>query len=177
MLLLFSRVLVFSYRDNRDFFDITTTVFLERVFYPFLFWRNEFLKINDGKPEKYGVVWILFTYVIIMGLSSNLNLYFITPTNYKFDNEIMTRSFGIVVIFKIAEPLIYTAVIGCLGGFIQNNHVNNCFNLVFHDNQLLCCPLDCTHFILCCAFIVLAFTDAGWRVRFERYFPIQKLLD
>lgn len=112
-----------------------------------------------------------------MGLSSNLNLYFITPTNFKFDNEIMTRSLGIVVIFKIAEPLIYTAVIGCLGGFIQNNHVNNCYNLVLYDNQLLCCPVDSTHFILYCTFNVLAFADAGGWFNFERNFLIQKLLD
>lgn len=110
-----------------------------------------------------------------MGLSSNLNMYFITPTNFKFDNEIMMRSFGIVVIFKIAEPLIYTAVIGCLGGFIQNNHVISISNLVFYDHQLLRCPLDSPHFILCCTFIVLAFTDAGWRCGYERDFPIQKL--
>jgi hypothetical protein len=30
-------------------------------------------------------------------------------------------SLGMVIIFQVAEPLIYSAVIGCLGGYIQTN--------------------------------------------------------
>lgn len=35
----------------------------------------------------------------------------------------MVQALGIILVFKIAEPLIYAAVIGCLGGFIYTNEV------------------------------------------------------
>lgn len=113
----------FNHRQNRDYFDITTSTFFQRLFYPFLFWRNTFFEINDGKGEQYGLVWLIVTYTIILGLSSSLNEYFIEPENYKFETEIMMKALGLATVFKVAEPLIYSAVIGCLGGFIYTNQV------------------------------------------------------
>lgn len=35
----------------------------------------------------------------------------------------MMSALGVVVIFKIAEPLIYSGAIGCLGGLILSSEV------------------------------------------------------
>lgn len=87
------------------------------------FWNNSFFEINNGKPEQYGLLWLIVTYTIILGLASTLNLYFVEPNNFKVEYEILLKCLGLVLIFKISEPLIYGSVIGCLGGFIQSNQV------------------------------------------------------
>ena len=66
-------------------------------------------------------MWLTFTYIIILGLAANLNEYFIMPQNYVFDNQFMIKALGITLIFKLAEPFIYSAVIKCLGGLIPSN--------------------------------------------------------
>lgn len=79
----------------------------------------------DGKTELYGLVWLTIAYIIILGVAANLNEYFIKPENYKFNNNIVFEGLGMNVIFRLAEPLIYSAVINCLGGFIPSNKVKN----------------------------------------------------
>lgn len=91
-----------SFRNNRENFDITTGVFLKRVFSTFLIWKNNFLSIDNEKTELYGPLWLTFTYVIILGLAANLNEYFIMPQNYQFNNEFMMKALGITLIFKLA---------------------------------------------------------------------------
>lgn len=71
----------------------------------------------------YGPFWLTFTYIIILGLAANLNQYFIMPQNYSFKNEYMMTALGVTVIFKFAEPFIYSAVIKCLGGHISSSEV------------------------------------------------------
>ena len=97
-----------------------TSTFVNRTFRSFLFWRKDFLSYLD-EPELYGPLWIAVTYIIFLGLAANLNNYFIQPENYKFDLQLMVYAVGLTVIFQIAEPLIYSAVIGCLGGSIPRN--------------------------------------------------------
>jgi hypothetical protein len=96
-------------------------VFFSRLCYPIFFWNNGFLNINDGKAELYGIIWMILTYSIVLGLSATLNLFFIDPENFVFDNSMMISALGISVVFQIAEPLIYSSVVGCLGGFIYSN--------------------------------------------------------
>lgn len=88
-----------------------------------MFWNNGFFTINNGKPEKYGLIWMIITYVIILGLASSLNTYFWEPQNYGYDNTVMMTALGMVIIFKVGEPLIYSGAIGCLGGHILSSEV------------------------------------------------------
>ena len=71
----------------------------------------------------YGPLWLTIAYIIILGVASNLNEYFIKPENYKFNNDIVFQGLGINIIFRGAEPFIYGAVIKCLGSFIPSNQV------------------------------------------------------
>lgn len=109
--------------ENQDYFDITTSIFLKRCLSAILFWNNTFFEINHGKPEQYGLLWLIVTYTIVLGVASTLNSYFVEPANYVVEYETLLKCLGLVLIFKIAEPLIYGSVIGCLGGFIASNQV------------------------------------------------------
>ena len=71
----------------------------------------------------YGPLWLTVAYIIILGVAANLNEYFIKPENYKFSNDIVFQGLGINVIFRLAEPLIYGAVIKCLGSYIMSPQV------------------------------------------------------
>ena len=50
----------------------------------------------------FGPLWIIVTYVIILGLAANLNAYFILPQNYVFNLQILVTAVGLTVIFQIA---------------------------------------------------------------------------
>ena len=63
----------------------------------------------------YGLLWLTIAYIIILGVASNLNEYFIKPESYKFNNDIMFQGLIMNIIFRGAEPFIYGAVIKCLG--------------------------------------------------------------
>jgi hypothetical protein len=63
---------------------------------------------------------LILTYTIILGLSATLNEYFIDSQNFVFDSSMMVSALGLTVIFQVAEPLIYSSVVGCLGGFIYS---------------------------------------------------------
>jgi hypothetical protein len=47
------------------------------------------------------------------------------------------HAFGMIIIFKVAEPLIYIAVIGCLGGYISSNQVFSYTILVINFSKIL----------------------------------------
>jgi len=115
------------FRYNTDYFDITTSIFLKRLANPLIFWNDNFFEINDGKPEQYGALWLIITLAIILGLASNMNKFFIEQANFKVENELFMTSLGISIIFMVGEPLIYSAVLGCLGGFILSNQVFDLF--------------------------------------------------
>lgn len=67
-----------------------------------MFWSDRFLQLSEGNIEMYGPLWLTLAYVIILGVASNLNEYFIKPENYKFNNDIVFQGLGINLIFRIA---------------------------------------------------------------------------
>jgi hypothetical protein len=69
---------------------------------------------------------------------------------------------GMIIIFKVAEPLIYTAVIGCLGGYISSNQVFSYTILVINVSWLFISFIFFTYFLLPCTFFVLACLYAWW---------------
>lgn len=118
LLLLLPRVYVTLCSENRSNFDITSTVFLKRLFSTLLFFKSDFLTIDEGKTELYGFLWLTLTYVIILGLASNLNEYFILPVNYTFSNLLLLKACGVSLIFLVPQPFLYSAVVKSLEGSI-----------------------------------------------------------
>lgn len=45
------------------------------------------------------------------------------PVNFTIENELLMTALGISIVFFVSEPLIYAAVVSCLGGYIANNQV------------------------------------------------------
>lgn len=153
-------------RYNQQYFNITTSTFLKRLFNPFIFWNNRFLQINEGLSEHYGNLWLILTYAIILGLASNLNRFFIESANFKLEYEMFLRSLGAAIVFFISEPLIYASVLSCLGSYIMNNQVTVSLWLVTHDFQLLNCALPVANFVLLYPFTLLAYAhDSGGEFR------------
>lgn len=111
------------FRENRENFDITSSVFLKRILNTLLFFKGDFFSLNEGKPELYGFLWLSITYVIILGIASNLNEYFAYGSQYVFNTELMLKALGISAIFLIPEPFIYGAIVKCLGGSISSIEV------------------------------------------------------
>jgi len=107
---------------------------------------------------------MITTYVIILGFASSINTYFWEPQNYGYDNTVMMSALGVVVIFKIAEPLIYSGAIGCLGGLILSSEVKYFISIVNDAFQLFSHSLFCANSLLHCAFTLLAFNVYGIRL-------------
>lgn len=111
-------------RDNRDVLDVTNEIFLKRFFATFLFWKKNFISVGGGKPDLYGPIWMTLTYVIVMGFSANLNVYFIDHTDYEFEQSYYLQIIGICVLFFLIELILYPSMIKCLGGFVSSDEVN-----------------------------------------------------
>jgi hypothetical protein len=64
----------------------------------------------------YGPLWLSITYIILLGLASNINNYFLDTTTFTFDADYIVKALGFSIIFLLAEILIYPAAVGCLDG-------------------------------------------------------------
>lgn len=61
-------------------------MFLSKIAKTFMFWRDDFLDLPvptdedrdkpAPKPDIYGPLWLIITYIILLGLAANLNDYF-----------------------------------------------------------------------------------------------------
>jgi len=62
-------------------------------------------------------MWLTLTYSLMLGICANLNDYFITKSpNYIFQFSYIEKGFGIVLIFTLAEGLLYKAIVDGLKG-------------------------------------------------------------
>lgn len=71
----------------------------------------------------YGPLWLSITYIILLGLVSNINNYFFDTTNFTFNGDYIVKALGFSIIFLLAEILIYPAAVGCLDGEMSNPEV------------------------------------------------------
>jgi hypothetical protein len=92
------------------------------------FWKNDFLHIcldeKDEKgeylyhtPDLYGPVWMIVTYVVIVGLAANLNDYFSLAAHnvpFYFQTPYLTSAIALNLTFRLIEIFLYPAVMGCL---------------------------------------------------------------
>lgn len=72
------------------------------------------------------------------------------------------HALGMIIIFKVAEPLIYTTIVGCLGGYISSNQVFYILFLVINVSRLFISFIFFTYFLLPSTFFVLASLYAWW---------------
>jgi hypothetical protein len=121
LLLLYAGVYIGVCRRNRENFDLTSSVFLQRILNALLFFKGGFFDI--GKAELYGFLWLSLTYVIILGIAANLNEYFTLSVHYVFNTTLVLKALGISAIFLISEPFIYYGVVKCLGSYVTTIEV------------------------------------------------------
>jgi hypothetical protein len=77
----------------------------------------------ESQPDMYGPLWLTITYIILLGLTSNINNYFANSTSFTFDANYVVKAVGFSLIFMLAEILIYPAAVGCLDGEMSNPEV------------------------------------------------------
>jgi hypothetical protein len=88
-----------------------------------MFWRKNFLKIGGGIADLYGPVWLILTYIALVGFMANITVYLNDQISFSFNEDMYSTVLGIVLLFSIAQILFYPAIIGCLGGFITTQEV------------------------------------------------------
>jgi hypothetical protein len=101
-----------------------------------MFWRDDFLDMPPQetqdlekplpKPDIYGALWLIITYIILLSLAANLNDYFghgAHATTFHLHPEYLTHAVALSVLFRIAEILIYPSVVGCLNGELSSTEV------------------------------------------------------
>jgi len=107
---------------------------------------------TDGRnstPDLYGPLWLTITYIILLIICANLNDYFISGNDqYIFNTDYGPPIIGIVLIFTIAEGLVYKSVIGCLKGAMLSAEVKVCFNPESMSSWILPDTLLYTDYIL-----------------------------
>lgn len=101
-----------------------------------MFWRDDFLDMPPQetedldkpapKPDIYGALWLIITYIILLSLAANFNDYFghgAHATTFHFHPEYLTHAVALSVLFRMAEILIYPSVVGCLDGELSSTEV------------------------------------------------------
>jgi hypothetical protein len=114
--------------------------------------------------------------MILLMICANLNDYFISGNDqYIFNTEYCPGIVGIVLIYTLAESLVYKSVIGCLKGNMRVSEVFKLNNSESLFGWLCSHPLLHTDDFLCDPFVVRAHNGAGgWRTA-ESHIFVQKL--
>jgi len=60
-------------RNNKERFDITSSLFAKRVLGGLMFFKGGFLNIGEPNTELYGYLWLSLSYIVILGIAANLN--------------------------------------------------------------------------------------------------------
>jgi hypothetical protein len=77
---------------------------------------------RNNTPDLYGPLWLTATYMITLMICANLNDFFISGNDqYIFNTDYCSEIVGIVLLFTVAEGLVYKAVIGCLKGAMTSS--------------------------------------------------------
>jgi hypothetical protein len=86
--------------------------------------------ITDDKPKKgpdlYGPLWLTITYIILLALCANLNDYFSfgSKADYVFRKDYLSSALALTFFVRVAETIIYPAIMGCLDGEMSNTEVD-----------------------------------------------------
>lgn len=131
---------------------------------------------RNNTPDLFGPLWLTASYIVLLTICANLNDYFISGNDqYIFNTDYFSVIIGIVLIYTLAEALVYKAVVGCLKGDISTSEVFFYFKIehvpgriftsfVFHSNDILCHTVAlCAYYCTCC-----------WRLA-QSNFLVQKL--
>jgi hypothetical protein len=85
--------------------------------------------ITDDRPKKgpdlYGPLWLTITYIILLALCANLNDYFSfgSKADYVFRKDYLSSALALTFFIRLAETIIYPAIMGCLDGEMSNTEV------------------------------------------------------
>jgi hypothetical protein len=56
----------------------------------------------DSQPDLYGPLWLTITYIILLGITANINNYFANSTAFTFEGNYIIQAIGFAIIFLLA---------------------------------------------------------------------------
>lgn len=124
----------------------------------------------------FGPLWLTASYIVLLTICANLNDYFISGNDqYIFNTDYFSIIIGIVLIYTLAEALVYKAVIGCLKGEISASEVPFNTKLEYVSGRVLTSPVLHPNDILRHTVTLRAYhRTSGWRTP-QSNFPLQEL--
>ena len=75
----------------------------------------------------YGPIWLIVTYVVVLGFTANLNDYFSLSSNnipFTFVTPYLGTAMALNAIFRGVEIFVYPSIMGCLDGELSNTEVH-----------------------------------------------------
>ena len=67
-----------------------------------MIWKDNFVQYEEEKPELYGPLWMTITYIVVLGLASNINESIqATSASRMLKKEIFLKGLFIVAVFQI----------------------------------------------------------------------------
>lgn len=112
-----SKRYLWSIHFYQQFFDLTTTQLLTRLYNTFRPDRN-FLDTLDGNPDLYGPVWISTTVVVILFLTGTISQYLAEKgeQHFVYDWRLLSGAAGLVYGFNLVVPAALWGVLKWFAG-------------------------------------------------------------